>query len=298
MARRISGGLTGSPSVGALNVATTAAITAANDQDITLDPVGTGRLLIEGDAQMQAQSDLRFADADSSNYVAFQAPSTVASDITWTLPNADGTSNQALSTNGSGTLSWVTPFISISDNTSDSGTNYITLTTATSGTITAARVTSTRLTFQPSTGTVTSSLLIVNGGATSSGTGSGSIIVTGGVGISGNMFAGGTTNDVKGETRLIPVNAQGAYTLVVADHGKMIRATGTITVPSGVFSEGQNISVYNNTGGNITIAQGGGVTMRQVGTANTGNRTLAQRGFVALICVSANEFVISGGGLS
>jgi hypothetical protein len=298
MARRISGGLTGSPSVGALNVATTAAITAANDQDITLDPVGTGRVLIAGDAQLQAQGDLRFADADSSNWVAFQAPSTVATDVTWTLPATDGTANQALSTNSTGTLSWVTPFITISDNTSDAGTNYITLTTATSGTITTARVTSTRLTFQPSTGTTTTTQLVVNGNNSSTGTSSGSIRVTGGVGISENLFAGGTTNDVKGETRLIPVNPQGAYTLVAADHGKMISATGTITVPSGIFSAGQNISVYNNTGGNITVAQGGSVTLRQVATANTGNRTLAQRGFVAIICVASNEFVISGGGLT
>jgi hypothetical protein len=51
---------------------------------------------------------LKFADADESNYVALQAPATVASDITWTLPNADGTSGQVLSTDGSGTLSWAT----------------------------------------------------------------------------------------------------------------------------------------------------------------------------------------------
>jgi hypothetical protein len=49
---------------------------------------------------------LRFADSDSSNWVAFQAPATVSSNVTWTLPAADGTANQALVTNGSGTLSW------------------------------------------------------------------------------------------------------------------------------------------------------------------------------------------------
>ena len=298
MARRVSGGVTGEPSIGAIQVAPTAVVTAATDQNITLSPTGTASVVITNNVILNAQSDLRFADADSSNWVAFQGASTISSNVTWTLPATDGTANQALSTNSSGTLSWVTPFITISDNTSDAGTNYIALTTATSGTITSARVTSTKLTFQPSTGTVTSTLLIVNGNATSSGTGSGSIIVTGGVGLSGNLFAGGTTNDVKGETRLIPVNAQGAYTLVAADHGKMISATSTITVPSGIFSAGQNISVYNNTGGNITVAQGGSVTLRQVGTANTGNRTLAQRGFAAIICVASNEFVISGGGLS
>lgn len=56
-----------------------------------------------------AQGPVRFADSDSSNYVAFQAPATVASNVTWTLPNADGTSGQVLSTNGTGTLSWSTP---------------------------------------------------------------------------------------------------------------------------------------------------------------------------------------------
>jgi hypothetical protein len=60
------------------------------------------------DVTLNAQGDLRFADSDSSNWVAFQGPSTVSSNVTWTLPNADGTTGQVLSTNGSGTLSWAT----------------------------------------------------------------------------------------------------------------------------------------------------------------------------------------------
>jgi phage-related tail fiber protein len=62
-----------------------------------------------GDITLSAQSNLRFADADSSNWVAFRAPATVASNVTWTLPASDGTANQVLSTNGTGTLSWQTP---------------------------------------------------------------------------------------------------------------------------------------------------------------------------------------------
>jgi hypothetical protein len=58
--------------------------------------------------QLGAQGALRFADADSSNYVAFKSPATVSSNVTWTLPSVDGTSAQVLSTNGAGTLSWVT----------------------------------------------------------------------------------------------------------------------------------------------------------------------------------------------
>jgi hypothetical protein len=57
------------------------------------------------DVTLNAQGDVRFADSDSSNYVAFQGASTIASNVTWTLPSVDGTTGQVLSTDGSGTLS-------------------------------------------------------------------------------------------------------------------------------------------------------------------------------------------------
>jgi hypothetical protein len=70
---------------------------------------GSANFIWDGtNVQLGAQGSLRFADADSSNYVAFKSPATVASNVTWTLPSIDGSSAQVLSTNGSGTLSWVT----------------------------------------------------------------------------------------------------------------------------------------------------------------------------------------------
>lgn len=57
---------------------------------------------------VNAANDLRLADSDSSNYVGFKAPATVSTNKIWTLPSADGTSGQVLSTNGSGTLNWST----------------------------------------------------------------------------------------------------------------------------------------------------------------------------------------------
>jgi hypothetical protein len=55
-------------------------------------------------------STLRLLEPSGSgtNYTAFQAQAQSA-DVTYTLPAADGTSGQLLSTNGSGTLSWATP---------------------------------------------------------------------------------------------------------------------------------------------------------------------------------------------
>ena len=58
------------------------------------------------DVTLNAQGDVRFADSDSSNWVAFQGAATISSNVTWTLPASDGTNGQVLSTNGSGTLSW------------------------------------------------------------------------------------------------------------------------------------------------------------------------------------------------
>jgi len=70
---------------------------------------GSANLTWDGsNVQIGAQGDLRFADSDSSNWVAFQDPSTVASNVTFTLPSADGSSGQVLQTNGSGALSFAT----------------------------------------------------------------------------------------------------------------------------------------------------------------------------------------------
>jgi len=66
----------------------------------TASPTFTGNITIN------AQGDFRFADSDSSNYVGFQAPATVSSNLVWTLPAADGSANQLLKTDGSGNLGW------------------------------------------------------------------------------------------------------------------------------------------------------------------------------------------------
>ena len=56
--------------------------------------------------QTRHQGDIRLGDADSTHYVGFKAPATVSSSLVWTLPAADGSSNQYLKTDGSGALSW------------------------------------------------------------------------------------------------------------------------------------------------------------------------------------------------
>ena len=69
---------------------------------------GSANLVYDGtNVQVNNAAALRFSNA-TTNYVSFKAPATIGSNVNWTLPSADGTAGQVLSTNGSGVLSWVT----------------------------------------------------------------------------------------------------------------------------------------------------------------------------------------------
>jgi len=96
-----------------------------------------------------AGSEIRLPeDTDNgSNYVAIKAPDTIASNLTLTLPSADGSSGQVLQTNGSGVLSFagvsasagqVIQVVTATDNTTRSGSSssYATLSNTLSVTIT------------------------------------------------------------------------------------------------------------------------------------------------------------------
>ena len=71
--------------------------------------------------------ELREGTNNGTNYVRIQAPASLAANVTYTLPTADGTNGQVLSTNGTGTLSWATASgggASYSAVRTQSGTSY------------------------------------------------------------------------------------------------------------------------------------------------------------------------------
>ena len=90
---------------------------AGNGTTINLDDANTkieiGALNVDCFANMNVKggNDLRFymPGGGGFTYIGFKAPLTPPNNIIWTLPSADGSSNQVLTTNGSGTLSWTTP---------------------------------------------------------------------------------------------------------------------------------------------------------------------------------------------
>lgn len=118
--------------------------------------------------------------------------------------------------------------------------------------------------------------------------------------VGGNVKIRGTCTDDKGEARTLVLNSQiVSYTLVANDHGKTVSSNSNITIPVSIFSAGQVITLYNNSAASITvIGNTSGLTLYLAGTANTGSRTLAQRGLATVLCTAANNFVISGAGVS
>ena len=107
--------------------------------------------------------------------------------------------------------------------------------------------------------------------------------------------------DTSGNVRAIPQNSQSVtYTLALTDVGKHVNITAGVgvTVPANIFSSGDAISIFNNTGTAKTVFVGSGVTMRLAGTASTGTRYLSQYALSTIICISNNVFAISGAGVT
>ena len=88
----------------------------------------------------------------------------------------------------------------------------------------------------------------------------------------------------------------GSYTLATADVGKYVQlgSGGSITIPDATFSEGDIISLFNNTTGSITIT----CTITTAYIAGTDSdkatMTLATRGVATILFISGTVCVVSG----
>ena len=116
----------------------------------------------------------------------------------------------------------------------------------------------------------------------------------------GDVTGIGTVSDSKGNVRSIPsVAKSSAHALVASDAGKcLLSSSGGLVVNNSIMSAGDAVTFINNSGSDMTITQGSGVTIYNTADAATGNRTLAGRGMATLWFASASVAYISGAGLS
>lgn len=88
----------------------------------------------------------------------------------------------------------------------------------------------------------------------------------------------------------------GSYSLAVGDVGKYVQVStgGSITIPDATFAEGDVISLFNNTTGNITITCS--ITTAYIAGTDTdkATMTLATRGVATILFISGTVCVVSG----
>jgi hypothetical protein len=146
-------------------------------------------------------------------------------------------------------------------------------------------------------GTVTS----VSGTGSANGLSlSGTVTSSGNITLSGSVTSvasGATIDGVTIGYRSIPRSTTSG-TATTGDVGKVIAVTAGITIPNATFAAGDAVSIYNDSASSVTITQGASLTLRQAGTTNTGNRTLAARGMATIWFNSSSEAIISGSGVS
>ena len=110
-----------------------------------------------------------------------------------------------------------------------------------------------------------------------------------------NCTADGT-NDV-GTNNVSAVGTKtSSYILQTADVGKYVQvgAGGSITIPDATFSEGDAVSIFNNTTGSITITCS--ITTAYIAGINTdkSSMTLLTRGVATILFISGTLCVVSG----
>lgn len=195
-----------------------------------------------------------------------------SNNITFSLPIADGTSGQSLTTDGSGVLS----FASVG---TDAGN-------ITSGTLAVAR---------GGTGVTTS-------------TGSGNNVLSTsptlvtpilGTPSSGNLDSCTADGTNKVGYRNIPNSGAktSSYTLVAGDVGKFIElgTGGSVVVPASVFAAGDVISIFNNTSASISCTCSAVTDFYKGGTdTDISSFSVTTRGVATILFITATRAVVTG----
>lgn len=265
--------------------------------------IAAGRCYFGGGINIGPEETTRYLEnaANGSNYVAFKAPASIPSDVTWTLPSADATSSgQVLSSNAAGTLSWITPSGSgdvtqVGNNAFTGANTFYNTTGQTIGTGTstedgiilkgrAGGSTSLRVSIEP--GTLTASRTLTLPDAT------GTVITTGDTGtVTSTMIADGTI--ANGD---ISASAAIAYSKLAA-----------LTSANILLGSATNVATSTAMSGDVTISNTGVTTIaadavtfakfQNITSSRLLGRTTASAGDVEELTVGAG-LSLSAGSLS
>lgn len=225
MGRRTSGQTVGYEKIGLVQADQNTLTTTQANADLNFDPNGSGAIVAESDVFITDNQALRLMEssANGSNYVGLRASATMSANYTITWPNAvSASAGYVLTSDASGNLTWASAAssIAVADPGSSATVHYPFFgTNAGSVPSTLSPLARSNLAFIPSTGELFSTIarhpdligntansgtltlrgtssatkaaasVLMSDGVASTTTTSGTLVVTGGVGVSGQLTA-------------------------------------------------------------------------------------------------------------
>jgi hypothetical protein len=157
---------------------------------------------------------------------------------------------------------------------------------------------------------ISAAIVAVSGNVTGGNIGTAGVItatgnVTGGNIITAGNISGNTAGFAIGYRDIPQVSFTANATIATTDAGKHYYSTlstgNVLTIANNAsqgFQVGAAITVINQGTGNITVAQGSGVTLYLAGNATSGNRTISTFGMATCIKVATDTWFINGTGVA
>ena len=209
------------------------------------------------------------------------------SNLTLALPIADGTAGQALTTDGAGVLSFSSTGAGDVVGPASSVDSELALFNSTTGKLIKRA-------------SLTGLVKATSGVASAATAGTDFVAPSGALGTPSSGTLTNCTVDGTNPIGYRDLPAVGtktsSYSLAVGDVGKYVQVgtSGSITIPDTTFTEGDAISIFNNTSGNITITCS--ITTAYIAGTDTdkSTMTLATRGVATVLFISGTVCVVTG----
>ena len=269
-------------------------------------PTFTGDVGVSGNLLLTGGADIRFVETGGgTDYVAFQAPASIATSLTWTLPSADGSANQLLSTNGSGTLSWASPAsaATVTTSSTNGNANYYLLfsTSAQSGATIYVDDTTGPLLYNPAQGLSVGTDLSVDGDLQVNG---GDIVTTAATATIFNTGATTLTAGAAATTLTLGYGSTAASTTNISTGAVASATTKTINIGTGsAASSTTNVNLGSANGGTVTVNKdlvvSGDLTVNgTTTTVNSATLTIDDPNIVLNSIASPTDILADGGGIT
>lgn len=121
---------------------------------------------------------------------------------------------------------------------------------------------------------------------------------TGPTGPSGPSGSSGSTGPAGGGIAAINAQTGTSYTLVAGDLNDLVTLSNasaiTLTLPPSVFSPNDIITIAQVGAGQVTLAQGAGVTINSTGATATAPKLRVRWSSASIICTASNTFLVVG----